>query len=151
MRKIDTIIIHCSATKEGQEITLDTIRKWHLARGFNDIGYHFIIHLDGTVEAGRPVEKIGAHAAPRNTDSIGIVYIGGLDKSGKPKDTRTESQIKSLIDLIKILKVQFPIKDIIGHRDISPDKNGNGIIEPFEWLKSCPCFDVKSWVKENKL
>ena len=140
MRNIDTIIIHCSATKEGADFDVSDIRRWHVdGFGWADVGYHFVIKLDGTVQAGRPVEKIGAHAAPRNTGSIGICYIGGVDSTGKAKDTRTPAQKKSLLDLVRILQKQFNIKEIIGHRDVPGVK------------KACPCFDVKQWAKENNL
>ena len=111
------------------------------------IGYHFIIHQDGTIEECRPISKIGCHASGHNTRSIGISYVGGLDArdtNGRMiKDTRTPQQKASLIKLIKQLKAKYPtIKRVIGHRDTSPDLNGNGIIEPYEYIKGCPCFDA---------
>lgn len=160
-RLIDEIIIHCSATKEGKEISSDSIDSSHKGRKFSSyisggktryIGYHFIIHLDGTIEECRPIAKMGCHASGHNARSIGICYIGGLDArdtDGKMiKDTRTPAQKDALIKLIKDLKIRFPtIKRVIGHRDTSPDKNGNGFIEPFEFIKGCPCFDA---IKEYK-
>ncbi len=142
MRKIDEIIIHCSATREGQHFTVEDIDRWHKARGFAKIGYHLVVYLDGSVHKGRELSEIGAHCTGRNGNSIGICYIGGLDKDGKPKDTRTEDQKVILLKELKSLCEQFPIKSIIGHRDASPDKNGNGIIDPYERIKECPCFDV---------
>lgn len=155
-RLIDEIIIHCSASKEGKEVSSDSIDRTHKGRKFSSyisggqthyIGYHFIIHLDGTIEECRPIAKMGCHASGHNARSIGICYIGGLDArdtNGKMiKDTRTPAQKEALIKLIKDLKSRFPtIKRVIGHRDTSPDKNGNGIIEPFEFIKGCPCFDA---------
>ena len=156
-RHIDEIIIHCSATKEGKPCSADQINVSHKARKFSSyadskgrtryIGYHFIIHLDGTIEACRPINKIGCHASGHNTRSIGICYIGGLDArdtNGKMiKDTRTPAQKASLNSLIKELKGEYPtINRVIGHRDTSPDLNGNGIIEPYEFIKGCPCFDA---------
>ena len=91
----------------------------------------------------RPVERIGAHCKGHNEGSIGICYEGGLDIKGNPKDTRTAEQKKALKYLIMTLKKEFPIKEIAGHRDFSPDLNGNGTVEPEEWIKECPCFDVK--------
>lgn len=143
MREIDKIIIHCSATPEGRHTTVADIRKWHLARKFNDIGYHYVIYLDGSVHKGRDISKIGAHVQGHNSRSIGICYVGGLDNSGKPKDTRTAEQKQSLVKLVNDLKRQFPGCEVLGHRDYSPDLNGNGIIEEWEWLKACPCFDVR--------
>ena len=156
-RTIDEIIVHCSATKEGQAVSSESIDRSHKARKFSSyvsggkthyIGYHYLIHLDGRIEECRPVAKIGCHASGHNARSIGICYIGGLDAkdtNGKMiKDTRTPAQKESLIKLIKELKAKYPtIKRVIGHRDTSPDKNGNGIIEPFEFIKGCPCFDAE--------
>lgn len=155
-RAIDEIIIHCSATKEGQEVSSASIDATHKARKFTSyvsdgkthyIGYHYIIHLDGRIEDCRPVAKMGCHASGHNARSIGICYIGGLDArdtNGRMiKDTRTPAQKASLVKLIKELKKKYPaIKRVIGHRDTSPDLNGNGIIEPFEFIKGCPCFDA---------
>ncbi|MDD4728576.1 MAG: N-acetylmuramoyl-L-alanine amidase [Dysgonamonadaceae bacterium] len=142
MRKINKIIIHCSATKEGQNFTTDDIDRWHKKRGFAKIGYHFVIYLDGSVHKGRDISEVGAHVQGQNSNSIGICYIGGLDVNGKSKDTRTDAQKTSLVKLVAELKAQFPNTTILGHRDYSPDLNGNGIIEPWEWMKDCPCFDV---------
>ena len=156
-RLIDEIIIHCSATKESQEVSSEMIDRSHKTRNFSSyvsggknryIGYHYIIHLDGTIEECRPIAKMGCHASGHNARSIGICYIGGLDArdtNGRMiKDTRTPAQKASLIKLIKELKAKYPtIKRVIGHRDTSPDKNGNGIIEPFEFIKGCPCFDAE--------
>ena len=101
MRSIDKIIVHCSATREGQHVTVQQIRQWHLQRNFADIGYHYVIYLDGTVHKGRPLEKAGAHCKGYNAHSIGICYIGGLDRQGKPKDTRTAAQKAALLSLIR--------------------------------------------------
>lgn len=152
-RDIDEIIIHCSATKEGVPFSIDQIDASHKARKFTSytdlqgktryIGYHFVIMLDGSVQICRPIDKIGCHASGHNARSIGICYIGGLDSKGKVKDTRTPAQKASLISLIKDLKKRYTtIEKVIGHRDTSPDLNGNGIIEPNEYIKGCPCFDA---------
>jgi hypothetical protein len=143
-RAMDTIVIHCSATKENKDYTIEDIKKWHLQRGFKDVGYHFVIRIDGTIEIGRPLDKVGAHVANNNTGSIGICYIGGLSSNNKAKDTRTDKQKESLTKLITLLKTFIPIKEIKGHRDYSKDLNNNGIIEPNEYMKECPCFDVKT-------
>jgi N-acetylmuramoyl-L-alanine amidase len=144
MRPIDTIIVHCTATPEGREISLQTLIKEHQARGWRTIGYHYIIHLDGTVEAGRPVEEVGAHVAGHNAGSIGVSYIGGVEKDGKtPKDTRTQAQKAALRKLIADLIKRFPgVKRVAGHRDFSPDGNKDGKITQREWIKACPCFDA---------
>lgn len=128
MRNIDEIIVHCTATRAGQRFTVVDVRKWHLERGFNDIGYHFLVLLDGTIQSGRPIDKTGAHCKGHNQNSIGVCYVGGLDKDGKPCDTRTTEQKESLLWLLKDLKSQYPNAVIHSHRDFAK--------------KSCPCFDA---------
>lgn len=142
---IKRIAIHCTATREGQDIDTATIKRWHLGQGWNDIGYHFVIRLDGTIERGRPEHIPGSHVRGFNTGSIAIVYVGGLDAQGKGKDTRTPAQNDAMANLVRALLAKYPGAKVLGHRDHSPDKNGNGIIERHEWLKECPCFDVVSW------
>lgn len=141
-RTITDIVIHCTATREWQDISADDIRRMHKAQGWADIGYHYVVRLDGTIEPGRDVDKIGAHVSGYNTNSIGVVYVGGLDNQGKAKDTRTENQKNALLLLMMDLRKLYPNASIRGHRDFSPDKNGNGVVEPIEWVKQCPCFDA---------
>lgn len=142
-RKVTDIIIHCAATIEGKNFYAHDIDAWHKHAGFRKIGYHFVIDLDGTIELGRPLSEVGAHAVGHNKESIGICYIGGLDKDRKPKDTRTGEQKASLRFLLEQLVLAIPtINKIAGHRDYSLDKNGNGILERFEYQKECPCFDA---------
>jgi len=145
-RTITDIILHCTATPEGKAVTVAAIRAGHLARGFSDIGYHYIIDLDGTIRKGRDESKIGAHCTGHNAHSIGISYVGGLDKDGNPKDTRTPEQKAAMARLVKELLRRYPGAKVKGHRDYSPDLNGNGTVEPWEWIKSCPCFEVKTWL-----
>lgn len=151
MNKIDAIVIHCSATPEGRDIKAADIDKMHRQRGFAMIGYNYVIDLDGTVEIGRPLTRNGAHCntsgtsgIPYNRHSIGICYIGGVDKNGKPKDTRTKAQKIAMHTLVDRLMDKYPIVEILGHRDASPDLNKDGKITKDEWIKACPCFDVKS-------
>lgn len=130
-RIIDTIAIHCTATKEGMEYSVTTIEKWHKARGFTQIGYHFIIHLDGTIDPGRTLVLPGAHVEGKNAHSIGVCYVGGLDANGAAKDTRTSKQKEALEWLLARLVDRIPtIKEIKGHRDFPRVK------------KACPCFDA---------
>ncbi len=143
MRKITDIVVHCTATRAGVPVTVADIDAWHKKRGFAGIGYHYVVGLDGEVYEGRPEWKMGAHVKGHNRNSIGVVYVGGLDENNTPTDTRTEAQKKGLSDLLIILKEKYPNARISGHRDFSKDLNGNGIIEPFEWMKVCPCFDAK--------
>ena len=105
MRVINKLIVHCSATREGMNVSKDTIRDWHLARGFNDIGYHFYIDLDGNIHKGRDIAKIGAHSKGQNRSSIGICYCGGVESDGKtPKDTRNEAQKEALLCVLRTMK-----------------------------------------------
>lgn len=136
------IIIHCSATKETQNVSVETITQWHKDRGFKNIGYHYYITKDGVIHKGRTEESSGAHTVGYNSNSIGICYEGGLDVKGKPKDTRTQEQKESLIDLILDIKSRYNIKKVMGHRDTSPDLNKDGKISSSEYIKSCPCFDA---------
>lgn len=130
MRNINKIIVHCTATPEGRDVSVDTIRKWHVdERGFSDIGYHWIITLNGTLEKGRHESIAGAHAKGFNKNSIGVVYVGGCDSAMKPKDTRTEGQKETLRCLLEDLRERYPNAEIIGHRDVSS--------------KACPSFDAK--------
>ena len=155
MDKIDTIIIHCSATRAGRDIRAKDIDYMHRERGWRMIGYNYVIDLDGTVEEGRPLTMDGAHCAEKDKDgvsynkhSIGICYIGGLDANGKAKDTRTDAQKRALRLLISKLVHSYPIKEILGHRDTSPDLDGDGEVEPSEWIKMCPCFNAKDEYKD---
>lgn len=146
-RRIDEIIVHCTATREGQTMTVEQIRAEHKRRGWNDIGYHYVVTLDGVIHAGRNVNLVGAHVAGHNAHSIGVVYVGGLDKYGRAKDTRTDEQRAALLSLLLDLRRLYPTARIRGHRDCSPDLNGDGQVEPSEWVKQCPCFDA---VKEYR-
>lgn len=135
MRQINYIIIHCSATKAGQDFRAKDIDRWHRERGWDGIGYHKVIDLDGTIEPGRSEAKPGAHCKGHNSDSIGICYIGGLDKNGKPADTRTELQKAALAGLVAGYKLRFPNAKVVGHRDM-PNVH-----------KACPCFNAKEEYK----
>lgn len=143
-RPVDLIVIHCSASREDVDYTFEQCLKDHQARGFKQCGYHFFIRKNGTVHIGRSLDVSGAHVAGFNQRSIGICYEGGLSDKGKPKDTRTFNQKESIERCIKeaIEYSGGKVKRIIGHRDLSPDLNGNGVVEPNEWVKSCPCFDA---------
>jgi N-acetylmuramoyl-L-alanine amidase len=131
MREIDDIIIHCTATRKKRHHTVEEIRRWHLQRGFDDIGYHYVIYIDGTIHVGRPLDIVGAHAYGHNQRSIGICYVGGLDRRGRPANTLNRAQERSLIALITILQSIFPQVALHGHNDYSE--------------KECPCFNVHEW------
>ena len=142
MRFINLIVVHCSATRCDRCYTEHDLTTDHLRRGFSGAGYHFYIRKNGDIKSTRPLERIGAHTRGFNKESIGICYEGGLDCKGHPKDTRTEWQKHSMRVLILTLLKDYPGCRICGHRDLSPDLNGNGEIEPDEWIKQCPCFDA---------
>lgn len=134
------IVVHCTATEEGRDVGAAEIDIWHRRREFRmpdnipghlrSIGYHYVVRLDGTIETGRPEEAVGAHCRGYNSRSIGIVYAGGLDHGGKPKDTRTNLQKKALRRLIASLLEKYPDATVHGHREFAP--------------KACPCFDARS-------
>jgi len=135
MRDIDYIAIHCSATPSKMDIGVEKIREWHKQRGFNDVGYHYIVRRDGSIELGRNIKKIGAHVKGYNSNSIGICYVGGVDVNNNPEDNRTDAQKATLIMLLDMLQIFFPLAKIQGHRDFK------GV------TKACPCFDVKNEYK----
>lgn len=148
MRTINKIIIHCSATPEGKDYTVEDIDRDHRKRGFAKIGYHYVIYRDGTIHQGRKESEVGAHARGYNANSIGVCYIGGLARDGKTtKDTRTQAQRDALVRLLRELVIRYPDAEILGHRDLSPDKNGDGIVSPNEYIKGCPSFDAKKEYK----
>ena len=132
-RRITEIIVHCAATPEGKDFTVEDIRRWHKAQGWSDIGYHYVIYRNGHIEPGRDVDLIGAHCVKggHNTYSIGICYIGGMDAANKrAKDTRTLAQKAALLGLLTDLRQLYPEAKIYGHRD-------------FDSGKDCPSFDAR--------
>lgn len=129
----DKIIVHCTATPEGREVTVKEIDAWHRKAGYNGIGYHYIVHLDGRVEKGRDEQQIGAHTIGQNNCSIGVCYVGGCDANMKPKDTRTGAQKEALLRLLRELKLKYKGIPIYGHRDFA--------------RKACPSFDAKEEYK----
>jgi hypothetical protein len=143
MRSINLIVVHCSATRANRALTTEELETIHRRRGFRGIGYHYYIRRDGSVVNTRPLELVGAHAKGHNAHSIGLCYEGGLDCNGKPADTRTPEQRSALRLLVYQLLKRFRNSYVCGHRDLSPDLNRNGEIEPEEWIKECPCFEVK--------
>lgn len=151
MRKINLIVIHCSATRVDSDYTPDQLIRDHRERGFSYAGYHFYIRKSGNRVPLRKLEEPGAHALGYNANSIGVCYEGGIGLNGKPADTRTEQQKDELIALLKELKGMFPQAKIKGHRDLSPDLDHDGIIEENEWVKTCPCFDAGKEYKQLQL
>lgn len=136
-RKINEIIVHCTATAEGKDFKVSDIDKWHRAKGWDGIGYHQVVYLDGSVHPGRPMDKVGAHCLGHNQNSIGVVYVGGVTSDGKtPKDTRTPEQKAALRKLLTDLKRKYPGATIHGHRDFA--------------AKACPSFDATTEYKDIK-
>ena len=128
MRKINEIIVHCTATFPEQVVTVADVTRWHRQLGWKTIGYHYLVTLAGEIQTGRPIEEAGAHCKGHNANSIGVCYVGGLNAEGRPTDTRTPAQRQALETLLKQLRAQFPNAKIHGHRDFAQ--------------KACPCFDA---------
>ena len=137
------IVVHCSATRASQSYSPEALERDHRARGFRSAGYHFYVRRSGAIIPLRPLEQIGAHARGYNRLSYGVCYEGGLDDTGRPADTRTAEQRTALRQLLEHLHALTPQATILGHRDLSPDRNGDGRITPDEWIKLCPCFDAQ--------
>ena len=133
------IVVHCSATQAKADIGAAEIDRWHRQRGWQCIGYHYVIRRDGTVENGRDDRVVGAHVEGHNSDSIGICMAGGIDKDGKSENNFTEDQFTALRKLCHELKRKYPAATVQGHRDFPGVK------------KDCPCFPVKDWAKLNDL
>ena len=133
--QITKIIIHCTATPEGRDVKIAEVKRWHVEeRGWSDIGYHWLIELDGAIRKGRPEHIQGAHAKGYNSTSIGVCYVGGVDSNMKAKDTRTDKQKTALHCLVEDLRGRYPKAEVIGHRDVSS--------------KDCPSFDAKEEFKQ---
>lgn len=149
MRTIDTLVVHCSATPAGLDIGAQEIDRMHRQRGFVKIGYHYVVRLDGEIEVGRALDEVGAHVQGHNSRSIGICLIGGLDHARKPANTFTPEQFDALAGLLVHLLANFKGARVLGHRDLSPDKDKDGVVERHEWVKDCPCFDVREWMHDR--
>ena len=131
MRQITLIVVHCTANRAGSALRLADIDRYHRSLGWIGCGYHYVIPTDGTIEAGRPEEMVGAHCKHHNRHSIGVAYVGGLAKEGRtPCDTRTEAQRVALRKLLEELHRRYPKALIVGHGDLDPLK------------RDCPGFDV---------
>lgn len=133
MRYINKIIVHCTATEEGRSFTIEDVKRWHtlpppVGKGWRDVGYHYLVLLDGTVQRGRAISQPGAHCYGQNAHSIGVCYVGGL-RDGKPADTRTDAQRRALLKLLANLTTMYRCH-IFGHNDFAQ--------------KDCPGFDAKT-------
>lgn len=144
MRRINNIVLHCTATP--QSATIESIQAYWRRMGWKNPGYHYIILPSGDVQTLATEDKITNGVAGHNAHSIHVAYIGGVDANGRPIDNRTQGQLGQMEILVKRLRLKYPNARILGHRDFSPDKNRDGIIQPHEWIKACPSFSVRAWL-----
>ena len=145
------LVVHCSATPAARDIGRAEIDLMHKQRGFRGIGYHYVIRRDGTVEKGRPDSEPGAHVSGFNSRSLGICMVGGVKPDGKTAETNfAPAQYDALERLLRRLQPVHPTARVLGHRDLSPDRNGDGKISRNEWLKECPTFDVEPWWSQRR-
>lgn len=133
------IVLHCSATRPNMDIGVKDIRRWHQAKGWDDVGYHYVLRRNGRVEKGRPEQDVGAHVARYNAASIGICLVGGVNQNDftKPENNFTAEQWAALRDLLAVLIRKYPDAKVLGHRDFP------GV------SKACPCFDARQWAQKN--
>jgi len=145
-QRTDLIVFHCSATKPNQHIGVEQITEWHVAKGWQTVGYHFVITRAGDLQLGRPLTDIGAHVQGFNAHSVGVCMVGGLDDLGRPlvngPQMFTPAQWETARLLVAFLRRLYPEARVTGHRDLSPDANKDGKIQQSEWLKTCPGFDA---------
>ena len=140
MRQINELVVHCSATPAGKPFHASDIDKWHRAQGWNGIGYHFVIPLDGSIEPGRELDVVGSHVSGHNANSIGICYIGGMNaQKTAASNTLNERQADGLDLLLRSLRSKYPNAKILGHRDFP------------KVAKACPSFDVAAWCRSRGL
>lgn len=152
------IVIHTSATPPDWLIGAAEIKHLHTApkteqipwgpyglhgKAWRDIGYHVVIPRDGSLELGRDLDQVGAHVKGFNKLSIGICLVGGISVDGTPEDNYTSAQWRAADFLIPMLRMKYPGAEVLGHRDLSPDANGDGVIDRLDWLKACPCFNAR--------
>lgn len=142
MRKIERIFVHCTASH--QTASVNDIKNEFKRKGWKNPGYHYIVDPGGAIHQLLDDEKVSNGVRGYNQTAINVAYIGGIDAEGKAMDNRTEPQKKALAKLLRLLRSRYPDAVILGHRDISPDTNGNGIVDPWERIKECPCFDAKT-------
>lgn len=145
MRKIKYIAVHCTAG--SQKSTVRDLELEFKRKGWKAPGYHYVITEDGKIHQLLDTEKVSNGVKGYNSVTVNVAYTGGIDANGKSEDNRTEAQKDSLIKLLKLLKQKYPEAVIQGHRDFSPDKNGNGVVDSWERIKDCPCFNAKTEYK----
>lgn len=141
-RSIARIVVHCTAT--AQTVTTAQLLDGFRRRGWTAPGYHLLVFPTGSLRCIRPLDRVANGARGYNATSVHVAWVGGVDASGRPTDNRTPAQRAALRELVRRLARRFPGAEIVGHRDLSPDLNGNGRVDPWERVKECPCFDVRS-------
>lgn len=146
MRGIKRIFVHCTAGSQRQ--TVADLQAEFKRKGWKNPGYHYVIQADGTVKQLLGEQFVSNGVKGYNSTSVNVAYMGGIDADGKAVDNRTDAQKTSLLTLLKELKGRYPKAEILGHRDISPDTNGNGIVDPWERIKECPCFNARDEYKD---
>lgn len=145
MKPISLLVVHCSATPANRDIGVAEIRAMHKAQGWSDVGYHYVIRRNGRVEKGRADTVMGAHVQGHNNGSLGVCLVGGVKPDLTAETNFTPAQYDALRVLLATLTARYPKARVCGHRDLSPDRNGDGKVTPGEWVKACPTFDVGAW------
>ena len=146
MRKIKYIAVHCTAG--SQQATVRDLELEFKRKGWKAPGYHYVVTAEGKIHQLLATELVSNGVKGFNSVTVNVAYTGGIDSKGKSVDNRTEEQKASLRKLLKLLKEKYPEAVIQGHRDFSPDKNGNGIVDAWERIKDCPCFEAKTEYKD---
>lgn len=131
-KRTDYIVVHCAATPPNLDADVSDIDRWHKQKRWAGVGYHFVIKRDGTLQAGRGIEDLGAHVSGKNSISLGVCLIGGVNKAGKAENNFTDAQFNMLRRVLAQLEKRYPRAKILGHRDLDN-------------MKACPCFDVQKW------
>lgn len=150
MRKIKFGVGHCTSGPLKQSVH-EILNYWEKHNGWNTPGYHYLIDHTGKIWELVRIDKISNGVKGHNENSVHFTCIGGIDSNGKAIDNRTEEQIASQLMIISRLKELIPNIIFLGHRDFSIDKNGNGIIEVWEWIKACPGYDLRAWLKQKMI
>lgn len=149
--RTNLLVVHCAATKPSQDIGAREIDAMHKGFGWSGIGYHAVIRRNGSMELGRPWDDVGAHVRGHNHESVGVCLVGGLDALGRPAPAFEPVQLKTLRLLIDGLRVRYQGARVLGHRDLSPDLDGDGVVEPHEFIKACPSMDARHWYRTGEI
>ena len=147
--KTDYVVWHCSATPPSQDIGSAQIDIMHKAKGWDGIGYALVVRRDGRIETGEGLGRRGAHVKGLNSVSVGICMIGGVDENGNAENNFTDEQWKAAKHAFEFLTLLYPDASHVGHRDLSPDSDGDGRVQKHEFLKDCPCYSVSQWQQND--